>query len=926
MTTPAWATYGVLEWGAIPGTYQRASAADVTPGTDGIIARLNYSGMAMIGTKLYLVRDGGHEDYPGNDGTIGGNEVVVVDLADDVPAWALDRAASTDVYTADGNPYFSDGSPKPAHNYWGSLPDPDGNVLQLYTSFTAGGESYPASNRYNTGSKTFAAAGTIADAPGRFTTVDTSTGCLWGTTADDMHCYDPSTNTYTTVHSPGIGITQPLVYDPANDDFIAFGWGDGQASGTAQTNFLKVSKTGSQTAVTINSSAAFTAWEAIEAIYHSVIKDPSVDRWLIFSPIGNAGTSGAIYTLTPGSGSSYDMAVLATTGADLPPCNVDGSNNRFQYVPSLNGIVYMANAVDNVMFLRLSGTPAPGRTSPNPNLKFLSKLQDSLPTEEISGTTITKHGAAALDVSGEGFLLASTGDILTVASWPYFTPPFTMGVRLKQSAGSGNNVGLIGINIDSDAKVFTLHLDTTYNAHAWSRASTIGDAAQSENGFNYNKWFTYAAVFHADGSRSVYDSSVGMVTNSDSIDMSGSAAELYIGSYPRSDTPWSASGLEAWVFFMTEEQTKGDLDLIDAQPESLLVAALPDITGTGASTQGTQVSAGAGAVGVAGTAASTQGLQVSAATGANRVSGASASTQGSQVSTGTGAVQTTGTIAETQGLQVSAAAGAVAITGTAASTQGPQIGAAAGAVGISGSAADTQGLQISAGSGFVSDPDSIIGTGASTQGLQVSAAAGTVAISGTAASTQGPQVSSGSGDVEDDGTSTGTAASVQGKQISAATGAVGIAGTAASTQRPQISTGVGRVGDGSDPTPVLLSVPQAIFAALRSLVDDRVYPNEFPQGDPLPIWPAIRYTIVVGDPSPTIAGSDDEDTDDVVVFIDVVAKTYPGMRALKAQVIEALQSTDPPCARESGGQEGPDGETRTHRVVMTYRFQQSSAS
>ncbi len=120
------------------------------------------------------------------------------------------------------------------------------------------------------------------------------------------------------------------------------------------------------------------------------------------------------------------------------------------------------------------------------------------------------------------------------------------------------------------------------------------------------------------------------------------------------------------------------------------------------------------------------------------------------------------------------------------------------------------------------------------------------------------------------------------------------------------------------------SVPQAIFTALRSLVADRIYPNEFPQGNPLPVWPAIRFTIIVGDPSPTLCGTGDEDGDDIIVFIDVVAATYPAMRSLKAQVITALQSTDPPCARESGGQEGPDGETKTHRVVMTYRFQQSS--
>lgn len=121
-----------------------------------------------------------------------------------------------------------------------------------------------------------------------------------------------------------------------------------------------------------------------------------------------------------------------------------------------------------------------------------------------------------------------------------------------------------------------------------------------------------------------------------------------------------------------------------------------------------------------------------------------------------------------------------------------------------------------------------------------------------------------------------------------------------------------------------LSVPQAISAALGPLVSGRCWPNEFAQGNALPIWPAIRYTIINGDPSPTLCGTGDEDGDDVIVFIDVVAETYPAMRALKAQVITALQSTDPPCSRQPGGQEGPDGETKTQRVVMTYHFQQSS--
>lgn len=120
------------------------------------------------------------------------------------------------------------------------------------------------------------------------------------------------------------------------------------------------------------------------------------------------------------------------------------------------------------------------------------------------------------------------------------------------------------------------------------------------------------------------------------------------------------------------------------------------------------------------------------------------------------------------------------------------------------------------------------------------------------------------------------------------------------------------------------AVHKAIVDALSPLVSNRVWPNEFPQGDPLPIWPAIRYIVITGDPFPTLCGTDDDDGDDVTVFIDVVATTYPAMHALRDQVITALKLTDPPCSRQPGGQEGPDGETKTQRVTMTYLFQQSS--
>jgi len=121
-----------------------------------------------------------------------------------------------------------------------------------------------------------------------------------------------------------------------------------------------------------------------------------------------------------------------------------------------------------------------------------------------------------------------------------------------------------------------------------------------------------------------------------------------------------------------------------------------------------------------------------------------------------------------------------------------------------------------------------------------------------------------------------------------------------------------------------MNVPETIFTALRSLVSDRVYPNTFPQSPIVPVWPAIRYSLVSGDNFPNACGSSDEDEDDLTVNLDIVAESWTDMRLVKASVITALQLVvDPPCIRQPGGFETFDGETRTHRARVTYLFQQS---
>lgn len=121
-----------------------------------------------------------------------------------------------------------------------------------------------------------------------------------------------------------------------------------------------------------------------------------------------------------------------------------------------------------------------------------------------------------------------------------------------------------------------------------------------------------------------------------------------------------------------------------------------------------------------------------------------------------------------------------------------------------------------------------------------------------------------------------------------------------------------------------------IFTALRSLVNDKCYPNTFPQelieppstvmnNLPYPTWPAIRYQLVNASNDATICGTDNEDTDDTSYQIDVVARTYGAMKVLSTQVIAALEVTDPPCLRDFYIEDW-DEETKTHRGILRFTF------
>lgn len=118
-----------------------------------------------------------------------------------------------------------------------------------------------------------------------------------------------------------------------------------------------------------------------------------------------------------------------------------------------------------------------------------------------------------------------------------------------------------------------------------------------------------------------------------------------------------------------------------------------------------------------------------------------------------------------------------------------------------------------------------------------------------------------------------------------------------------------------------------VFTALGPLVANRCYPSTFPQrpdGSLGMALPAIRYTITSSDSITDVCGTDDADTDDTRVQLDIVAMTHGAALTLRDQVITAMMGLDPPAIREAGGFETFDTETKTHRIVLDYLFSASS--
>lgn len=313
--------------------------------------------------------NGGHNDSADN-------RVTSIDLSDDSPAWTI-RIASGTSFTSDV-PYMPDGKPVSRHGYTHNHYVPQRKRVMLFGAegaYSSGFQTYEVDGvRVSdwtwdclNGTTAYAA---LAAGRGNGQGVDpltgnvwTNAGWLWNQAANSWS--QPGTQQITTAVS-GASTRTPWAWDHAAQNFFALQWRDGRNGfGTGIVARQINRTTGAITAITFNSSSAYTTWLAEAPAYAAMVYDNHQDCFYFYSGQTNASDNeilsqvpGRIYKITKGVGTVWDMSILTITGDT--PANVTksvgqfgtGVNGRLLYIPQLKGIFCQPDRDTAPWFLR----------------------------------------------------------------------------------------------------------------------------------------------------------------------------------------------------------------------------------------------------------------------------------------------------------------------------------------------------------------------------------------------------------------------------------------------------------------------------------------------------------------------------------------------------------------------------------------------
>ena len=340
---PAWVSaLAIGQWTAIPNTSMSSVAPSTTPaGNTGPQSKVIAWTSFVVDTrtsKVYSVANGGHNDYSGN-------EVDVLDLEIDRPAWSQLLAPTPDAQLTNCKSYYADDRPAARHTYYGATLNEFNDRIMLFggANWCVNGGFFSGISSYNITANSYSQSTTHGTLPNGFAGVaayslDPTSGDVYGFLDFNYGRWNRSLNTFTVLspsgNGPG-GSEAMSAMDTARGRILIVGQGSDHHIYTLSSN--------SFTSITLNGASAASVSNTFG---DAMVYVAAIDRYLV--RLGGPGD--AVYQVHP---STFEATNFATTDGASIPSTQNGPYNKFLYVPRLQGCVYVPSYSGNAWFLRV---------------------------------------------------------------------------------------------------------------------------------------------------------------------------------------------------------------------------------------------------------------------------------------------------------------------------------------------------------------------------------------------------------------------------------------------------------------------------------------------------------------------------------------------------------------------------------------------
>lgn len=300
-------------------------------------------------SKVYSVANGGHDDYHGN-------EVNVVDLTANAPAWSQLVAPTVSASVTSNSDYYSDGKPASRHSYNSQvfIESIDRAMLFPGGSKSTIGFVIPTTAAFNIQTGAYDSQATWSSLGSLNVGTGTATFVKHPTTEN---VYGLLANIAIVRWTPGVpGNYTTVLSNPSTDPYYTAAAVDptrgsggrilflGQGLGTPMSRVYDIAAN-TLTSVTLSDTSLATS-SGLGLVYV-----PAIDRFIARKDGGGA----TVYSINP---ATWAVTTLSTSGNGASiPTGGGGSGGapftKFLYVPALGGVVFGPRWTANLWFLRL---------------------------------------------------------------------------------------------------------------------------------------------------------------------------------------------------------------------------------------------------------------------------------------------------------------------------------------------------------------------------------------------------------------------------------------------------------------------------------------------------------------------------------------------------------------------------------------------